>query len=689
MEPTTTRSEPDTGLDRGPVVGRDEVGRVPTVVLVDDAVEVRTLVRARLRLAGTIDVVGEAASGQEAIELADRLRPDLVLLDVSMPGMDGLEALPRIRSAAPATRVVMYSGFVEEGLAERTLALGADAFFEKSSSLQSLADDLLAVLETGSAGERAIVQPEPRSRRLERTDGSEEPSGWASASMVEPVLREHLERFREVFDDAAIGMATMTLAGRLVRANPSLGRLTGRPVPELVAMSYADLVGADVDRVQDALQAVVSGSREVVQFEHGVVGAEDQRLLCTLSPVRDAAQRPLYLFLQVQDVSAQREAEEELHLSEQRFRMLVEAVQDYAIFMLDPTGHIASWNAGAQRIKGWTEEEIVGRHFRTFYPRDKQVEQHPEHELEIAARDGRYEEEGWRVRKDGTTFWAHVTITAVRDDVGNLVGFGKVTRDVTERLHMLQQQERAAAALAEANEQLETANQRLQQAAEDQAQFLALTAHELRSPVGVLGGSAQLLRDQWTAMDDDQREELLGSMMSGATRLQRLLGDLLTASRIRSSALDMQLEVIDLGAEVERTLRSSGSPGENGEVVVEVPAGLRVVADTDRLAQILENLVRNALLHGAAPVLVTAEPGEETVRLVIRDAGDGVPEGLQGRLFERFATGSSRGTGLGLYIVRVLARAQGGDADYRRDDGAFVVTIPAAPAGEEQQVGVR
>ena len=127
-----------------------------------------------------------------------------------------------------------------------------------------------------------------------------------------------------------------------------------------------------------------------------------------------------------------------LHQSEERFRLLVEAVKDYAIFMLDPTGHIVSWNAGAQRIKGYSAAEIIGQHFSRFYPNEDLQNGKPEMELRVAAKDGRFEDEGWRIRKDGSPFWANVVITAVRDDAGKLIGFGKVTRDATERMQAQQ-----------------------------------------------------------------------------------------------------------------------------------------------------------------------------------------------------------------------------------------------------------
>jgi PAS domain S-box-containing protein len=645
------------------------MSRTPTIVLVDDAVEVRTLVRARLRLSGVLDVVGEGSSGHDAIALATRLRPDLLLLDVSMPGMDGLEALPVIRRSSPDTQVVMYSGFAEEGLADRTIELGAAAYFEKLTALDTLATDLTALLDAPDMAPKPVGVPES-----------------ASSESAEPVLREHLERFREVFDDATIGMATMTLSGRVVRANRSLARLTGIPVSDLLAASWA-VVGGDDAQLVGALAEVAAGDRDAVQVEHAVQGLSNRRLLTTVSSVRDAHERPLYLFLQVQDVSAQREAEAELRLVEERFRLLVETVQDYAIFMLDPDGHIASWNKGAQRIKGWSEAEIVGQHFRVFYPEDQQLSGHPERELELALRDGHYEEEGWRVRKDGTTFWAAVTITAVHDKDG-LVGFAKVTRDITERLRSQNEREQAASVLATVNAELEAANAQLQSAADEQAHFFAVTAHELRSPVGVLGGTAHLLHQHWSEMQSHEQTELLEGMATSATRLRRLLDDLLASARIDAGATPVDLRPVALRPLLVQLARTSARTLDADIVVADGP-DLQVLGDEDRIVQMVENLLTNASRHGRPPIVVALRPdrGNDApmVQIRVSDTGGGVPEHLQDRLFHRFATSAEDGTGLGLFIVRGLARAQGGDAWYDADTAAFVVSLPwSAPLAAVQ-----
>ena len=637
----------------------------PTIVVVDDAPEVRTVLRTFFQVSGQLDVVGEGADGAAAVELAGRHRPALMLLDVSMPGMDGLEALPKVRRASPETRVVMYSGFDEAGLATRTVELGASAFIQKAGSLEDLVAELLAMLDVEPA--RPVTDPLS-------PDVAPQPAWSADADIL---LQEHLERFGEVFADAAIGMGTLTLSGRLVRANRQLAQLLGRPAEALVGTAYGDLTGGDASAVDIALDRVLRHSEDVAQVEHRVTGtSDDRRLLATLSPVRDSRHHPLYVFLQVQDVTRQREAEKDLRSVEQRFRLFVDAVEDYAIFMLDPSGHVSTWNAGAQRTKGYTAEEIIGQHFRVFYPAERQAERHPEHELSRALQDGHYQEEGWRMRKDGTRFWADVTITAVHDDDGNHVGFAKVTRDTTAQFHHRQARERSAAQLTSAYEQLDAAHNELARTSEARARLLSRTAHELRSPIGVLAMSADLLTQRGAEIGDDDRDRVLAGMSASATRLQQVLADLVTVSGLQEGTLVLQPAAVHLQDELAVPLDAVRQKAPDLEVEVELEPGLRVLADRERLSQIMENLLLNVSRHGASPVRIQAVTAGDEVRIVVRDSGPGVPETLRPRLFEQFVTGRSGGSGLGLYIVKGLARAQGGDATYDWDDNAFVVTLP-------------
>jgi PAS domain S-box-containing protein len=349
--------------------------------------------------------------------------------------------------------------------------------------------------------------------------------------------------------------------------------------------------------------------------------------------------------------------------------------------MLDPDGRVASWNAGAQRIKGYRADDIIGQHFRIFYPPDMQAIGHPEHELELALSRGSYEEEGWRLRKDGSRFWASVVITAVFGPDREHIGFAKVTRDIDERRRMLLDAEQAAADLAVANAELATVNERLVSDAADQAQFLAVTAHELRSPVSVLSGSAQLLVDHWAELEENERDDLSASMRSSAGRLQRLLSDLLTASRLGARAIRLSMSDVDLADVLARAVSAARAAAPDAGIELDAPSNLWVNGEADRLAQAFDNLLDNARLHGVPPVRVRARSLGDRVEVVISDSGAGVSPEFRERLFTRFATGRSGiGTGLGLYIVRELARVHGGDAWYEPtpDGGAsFVFTLPA------------
>jgi PAS domain S-box-containing protein len=356
----------------------------------------------------------------------------------------------------------------------------------------------------------------------------------------------------------------------------------------------------------------------------------------------------------------ERRTEAALQDPEERLRLLIESVVDYAIFMLDPDGHIASWNVGAERIKGYTADEIIGRHFEIFYTPEARAARHPQHELEVAARDGRYEETAPRVRKNGELFSANVVITAIRDARGELVGFAKVTRDVTERERLIESREQLAASRIE---------------------FLALVAHELRTPVSMIGGSASMLHQYWRELSDEDRDELTGTLTRGADRLRRLVEDLLLASRLDAGALEMRVEDVDVVPVIRETVGEHARSHPGTAIHIDGPDRLVARADRTRLEQMLTNYISNSFRYGAPPVTVRARRAADGVEISVADRGDGVPEAAVPRLFEKFSGRQHRdSTGLGLFLVRAMARAQGGDAWYvAGDDGPrFVLRLPAA-----------
>jgi PAS domain S-box-containing protein len=333
------------------------------------------------------------------------------------------------------------------------------------------------------------------------------------------------------------------------------------------------------------------------------------------------------------------------------FRRLVSSVRDYAIFMIDPAGHILSWNAGARRLKGYEDDEIIGRHFSVFYTPEDRARRHPDHELDVAIREGRYEEEGWRVRKDRTRFWASVTITAVRDDDGRLTGFAKVTRDLTSR-------RKADLALRDALEELRVVNHELDR-------FAAVAAHDLTDPLRTISGFAELLE---RADLPDAEHEYARHIRESGQRLMRMLQALLVYARAGRRGVDP--EPVDLGRAVGEALADLAGPirERHAEVTVVMEPGATVLAGVADVRIVLQNLVSNAVKFSdaAAPrVRIEAQPGDGgTWRVTVEDNGPGIAPADEERIFgafERGAVTDAAGYGLGLAICRRLIERHGGE----------------------------
>jgi len=639
----------------------------PSVVLVDDSREVRALVRRRLESSG-FEVVAEGSDGDEAILLTHRHEPTLLLLDTSMPRVDGLEALPAILALSPLTKVVMFTGFEERDLADHARELGAADFIEKSISLDALPDRLLQSLAGATPDVEPTRDPALRVAGQERVDERSAPPGQGPFVQEQAVLTEHVQQFRDLFDRAEIGMAALTSSGTVVRANPALAGLMGAAPADLVGVDYGRLTVGAGDALDRRLEDICSFGEDLSTFEHRLPaprGEEPTRIVrVTLAPIRDPKRQVLYVFAQVHDITTQRVMEVDLRRSEEHFRQLVAAVGEYAIFMLDTDGTVASWNAGAERIKGYAAHEIVGRSFEVFYPAEERATDHPRRNLEAALRAGSHAEEGWRVRKDGSRFWASVVISPVYDDAGHHIGFAKVTRDQTkQRDH---EEERRTFL-------------------EQRVHLLAVTAHELRAPMAVIDGSAGELRADWDELPVAMRNDLLEGIRSSADRLRRLAADLSTASRVYGETLTLHPDEISLTQALRSASRRSRAASFDVPIEVEAPQEVQFHADPVRLGQALDNLIDNAVRHGRPPVRLLGLVDDDAIRIRVSDSGPGVPRDLEPHLFERFAMGGPSGaTGLGLYLVREIARGHGGDVEYLAaaagEHPAFEISLPRRPA---------
>jgi PAS domain S-box-containing protein len=360
------------------------------------------------------------------------------------------------------------------------------------------------------------------------------------------------------------------------------------------------------------------------------------------------------------DITQRKQAEDALRESEERFRLLVQGVTDYAIYMLSPDGIVTNWNVGAERIKGYSYDEIVGSHFSRFYADEDHAAGAPQRALETAAAAGRYESEGWRVRKDGTRFWAHVVVDAVHDEDGRLVGFAKITRDLTEK--------------KAAEEALEEANRALFQAQkmESIGQLTGGVAHDFNNLLSVLASGLEVLALN-SASNADKRifESMRRAIDRGANLTQQLL------SFARQQPLQAKPHNINrLISGFESVLRRAGNPSIEFALALD-PQLRGAVVDRTRFESALLNLVvnaRDAMPEGGQLTLATAnvELGEREVgslaagcyvRVTVSDTGCGMSEQTKARAFEPFYTTKEvgKGTGLGLAQVYGFIKQSGGE----------------------------
>ena len=382
------------------------------------------------------------------------------------------------------------------------------------------------------------------------------------------------------------------------------------------------------------------------------------------------------------DLSERKKAEEALRRSEERFRLLVQSVTDYAIFTLDREGRVTNWNPGAQRIKGYAPEEIIGQHFSHFYTEADREAGLPALGLATAAAEGRWENEGLRVRKDGSVFWAHVVIDPIRGEHGEVIGFAKVTRDVTERV--------------EAQRQLEEAREALFQSQKMEAlgQLTGGIAHDFNNLLMAVLGSLELLRKRLPF--DPAYSTLLENAIQGAQRGATLTQRMLAFARrqaLKLEAVDVTALIRGMGGFLQRSI------GPTYRLEVRFPPGLPLVmTDPAQLEAALLNLAVNARdampESGVITITATAETvadsagglaNGEYVRLAVTDTGEGMDEKTLARATEPFFTtkGIGKGTGLGLSMVHGLAAQSGGRLDLRSrlGEGTTVgIWLPSAPA---------
>ena len=397
-------------------------------------------------------------------------------------------------------------------------------------------------------------------------------------------------------------------------------------------------------------------------------------------PVRDATGRHIGFAKITRDLSERREAEQALRRSEERFRLLVQGVTDYAIYMLDPEGRVSSWNAGAERFKGYSADEIIGEHFSRFYPEEDRASGVPQRALATSAGEGRFEAEGWRIRKDGTRFWASVVIDPIRDESGALIGFTKITRDLTERRE-------AQHALDKAQEQV-FHTQKLDAI----GKLTGGVAHDFNNILAAIIGSLNLAKRRMAEGVDVTRfmDNAIQAAQRGATLTQRMLAF--------ARKQQLEIEPVDLLDSIRSMTEMLGRTiGPGIDIATRFPLVLPLVmADRSQLELALMNLMVNArdAMPGGGSIELTAkdavgpDDGRRYVCVSVRDQGEGMDPETVSRAVEPFFTtkGVGKGTGLGLSMVQGMVEQSGGRFELTSEIGkgttATIWLRVADPSGD-------
>ena len=516
---------------------------------------------------------------------------------------------------------------------------------------------------------------------------------------AELALRESEQRFRLVVEAAPNAMVMIDPAGKIAMVNTQAERVFGYSRAELAGQSVEMLVPErfrshhpELRRtfLSDPRPRPMGAGRDLYGLRKN--GSEFP-IEIGLNPIE--TDQGIMVLSAIVDITGRKAAAEALRESEQRYSVLVDGVTDYAIYMVDPNGIITNWNRGAQRIKGYRTEEIVGQHFSRFYTEEDRAANAPQQSLESAARDGRYEAQAWRVRKDGSRFLANVVIDALKDDSGRLIGFAKITRDVTERVRAARELEEARIGLVQsrAEQALRRAQAELAHVARvaTMGELTASIAHEVNQPIAatVLNAHAAL---HWLGAGPPDLEEARRALArivddgNRAGNVIRRIRDLIKRAPPRVEWLDINNAIREV---IELTRAETVKNGVSMQT--ELAAGLPLVkGDRVELQQVVLNLIVNAeeamssVAEGTRELLISTARADTDVLVTVRDSGPGMPvEGLE-RVFDPFHTTKPTGLGMGLSISRSIIVAHGGRlwASANAPRGAvFQFTVPTNAVG--------
>lgn len=598
--------------------------------------------------------------------------PDIVLLDINLPKKDGFEVLAEIRQDARVAGipVIIISSSKNPEDVRRGQALNASGFFAKPSDI----GDYERLAET-------LIQEEfPRAMPV-RFAAFSKKSSQTPLAAAESKGRQSDDLFRQIVEavkDYAIFM--LDARGNILTWNAGAERVKGYKASEIIGRHFSVFYPeADLKRHHPAHELEVATKTGRFEEEGWRVRKDGSTFWAhvTITAIRDAVGKLIGFGKVTRDFTERRESETKLRESERRFRLLVEGVKDYAIFMLSPEGLIASWNVGAERINGYPASEVIGRHFSIFYPQEALASKHAEHELEVAKREGVYEEEGLRVRRDGSTFWANVVITALHDKDGVLQGFAKVTRDVTEKRKTDEARRKFSEELErkvkERTEELEQSRRelieqrdQLKRSNTDLQQFAYVASHDLQEPLRGIITCHQLLEKRFAQHITPEMQEYMSIAIESSQRMKALIEGLLQYGRagelsLTGNPVDFNQIAQDALVMLKPAIDDAGAKVTFGDLP-------KLHADPALMTHVFKNLISNAIKYSGekSPVVeVSAEKQGTAWIFTVKDNGMGIEPQYFERIFVIFQRLHSDrrkypGTGIGLAVCKRIIEAHGG-----------------------------
>jgi len=489
---------------------------------------------------------------------------------------------------------------------------------------------------------------------------------------AQKLISESQEKYRTLLETSTDIILTHDLEGRITYINQSGVKETGYSQIDLIGSLIMNILPAEEQaEMLKRADARHRGEIETYEYETKFITKSGKHV-----PV-EVHSAPVLIngtcnevLITARDITERNRAEKTLRESEEVFRLLVEAVEDYAIIMLDTDGRVTSWNVGAERIKGYRAEEIIGHHFSCFYSNDDVEQDKPNQELRIAAAEGHFENEGYRIRKDGNKFWANVVITALRDDDNQLKGFSKITRDITER-------KRADDLLQKAFHDLERSNKDLEQ-------FAYVASHDLQEPLRMVSSFTQLLEQRYKDKLDQDAHDFIAFAVDGANRMQRLINDLLEYSRLTTRG--KEFVTVDTNSVLAQVFANLQTKIEETHAIITKDDLPIIVADESQMIRILQNLIDNALKfkHDSAPIIhLSAHVKGGFTIFSVRDNGLGIEQQYADKVFQIFQRLNNSkeypGTGIGLAMCKRVIERHGGKIWFESELGkgtTFFFTIP-------------